>query len=132
MIRILLTALALVVLPVTAMTPPALEWADLHLSDQSSVKVRLLGSRSAPYMQLEDGRYLKEVSGTIYLAELLDDRIPVSTGEIFGYSSSYDNQAAGLSKVTREIDSATVSEMATAPARKPYRYSGGAFEQALV
>jgi len=134
MIRILFFLSALVTFPVVAMTPPALEWADLHLSDNSKHKVRLLGSRSSPYMQLADGRYLKEVDGTIYFAELVDERLAVSTGDIFGRSLSYDPgvSVSSVDKTTRVFEDATVSAMASAPVRKPYRYAGGNFEQALV
>ena len=72
-----------------AQTPPALEWADLHLLNGDSHRVMLLGSRSAPYMMLEDGRYLVEQQGIYYLARLQNNRYATSTGEEFGRSASY-------------------------------------------
>ena len=111
-----------------AQTPPALEWADLHLLNGDSHRVMLLGSRSAPYMMLEDGRYLVEQQGIYYLARLQNNRYATSTGEEFGRSASYQEPEE---KEARQASS-TVSAQANPPVRTPYRYEGGAFEQPLV
>ena len=111
-----------------AQTPPALEWAEIHLADGVSHKVMLLGSRSAPYLMLEDGRYLVEQQGIYYLARLQDNRYATSTGEEFGRSESYQ---APEEKESRQASS-TVSAQANPPTRTPYRYQGGAYEQPLV
>ncbi|SIS45777.1 M6 family metalloprotease domain-containing protein [Thalassolituus maritimus] len=111
-----------------AQTPPALEWADLHLLNGDSHRVMLLGSRSAPYMMLEDGRYLVEQQGIYYLARLQNNRYATNTGEEFGRSASYQEPEE---KEARQVSS-TVSAQANPPVRTPYRYEGGAFEQPLV
>lgn len=123
---------------VYATTPPALQTAELKLLDGSRHEVMLLGSRSDPYMQLADGRYLKEIDSIYYLADLQDGRRPVAEPEIFGYAVGYKPNAVSPSltsalKTSKTLaGSSTVSAQATIPTRSPYRYQGGAHEQPLV
>ncbi|MEC7547187.1 MAG: M6 family metalloprotease domain-containing protein [Pseudomonadota bacterium] len=130
MLRVLLLLLTLIIQSTLAQAPPALESAVLHLADGSIHVVRLLGSRSAPYLRLEsDGRYLVEQEGTYYVARLVDNRYAVSTGEEFGRAASYNDSAEKQPRQTRQQ---TASAQASAPTRTPYRYKGGQHEQPLV
>jgi len=117
-------------LPVLAMTPPAVEYADLKLSDGSVHRVHLLGSRSFPYLALEDGRLLIEQQGTYVIAHSEDGGLPEPTDEVFG-------QARNVEPVIEVVEvaphsSAAVSIQAAAPARMPYRYTGGSYDQPVL
>ncbi|TNC91154.1 MAG: hypothetical protein CSH36_11110, partial [Thalassolituus sp.] len=76
--------LLLLSVPALAMTPPAIEYANLQLNDGSVHRVHLLGSRSHPYLALEDGRLLIEEGRTYYIAESDDGGLPERTDEVFG------------------------------------------------
>lgn len=130
--------LVILIVPVLAeaLTAPALQTAQLYLSDGSSHEVIPLGSRSAPYLKLSDGRYLKEIDGVYYLADLDHGHTLLVSEEVFGFAEGYDlssDSASSTPKVAKTIlASSTVSSQATPPVRSPYRYQGGTYEQPLV
>lgn len=139
MLRIFLVLILLAPLWVTAQTPPALQTAELHLLDGTSHVVTPLGSRSDPYLLLADGRYLKEVQGVYYVAELHGGRRLVASETVFGFSLGYQptvNNGNENTKVAKteasSLATASVSAQAVAPIRTPYRYQGGTYEQPLV
>ena len=116
-----------------AQAPPALDWAQLHLADGTQHPVMLLGSRSMPYMMLQDGRYVLERQGTYYVARLEDNRYPVSTGQVFGTAASYqESEKEYALAYSTAASQSSVQAQATPPARVPYRYAGGNFEQPLL
>ncbi|WP_300432125.1 M6 family metalloprotease domain-containing protein [uncultured Thalassolituus sp.] len=124
--------LLLLSVPALAMTPPAIEYANLQLNDGSVHRVHLLGSRSHPYLALEDGRLLIEEGRTYYIAESDDGGLPQRTDEVFGQARGTEPPDDEIVVVPVGDDYASATTQSVAPLRVPYRYGGGSYDQPIL
>ncbi|MDF1764319.1 MAG: M6 family metalloprotease domain-containing protein, partial [Oleibacter sp.] len=144
-----LTVYSSAISSVHAAVVPAVKQSQITLQDGRTLSVTIAGKRGQSYLQTDDNQILVDRNQALMIVQKNVDGSLEITEDVFGYLPGYDASAiagestsdsdtgdtqgwSGTNGAEQAPTAVNETNMATAPSRKPVRYTGGQFEQPVV